>query len=103
MAHPAIVRETLLDSQDRPWVVAIYGTSNRERTGPEYFDLSFSAGAHCGLGKPTRFNLKRQARLPWAEEYFEGVRGLPAIPRALQSEAVRELQIQIAHFERSIG
>lgn len=103
VSHPALVRQSLIDNEGRPWVRLIYGTSKVERKGSEYFDVPPDAGRQCGLRKPTRFNLDRELRLPWAEEFFETASGLPPRTRALPDATVKDFQIHAAHYQNERG
>lgn len=98
--HPTIVRQPLVDEDGNPHVRVIYGTSQDLLIrGHQYFILQ-TDWKRCGLSKPTRFCIDREARLPWAQEFFdEGSSGTPPVAR-LSPEAIRDFQIQIAYFQQ---
>lgn len=100
--HPCLVLESLVDSEGRPHVRMICGTSNPARTGREYFPVEAGAALKCGLGKKTMFNLESVRRIPWAEEFFEWVGGGPK-PRRLPAECEREFQVHAAHYQHETG
>lgn len=99
--HPIVVRQPLTDSLGRPWLRVIYGTSQDPQIeAPEYFTISEQL-APCRLGKPTRFCIDREARVPWSKEYF------PAMPNEEMPRIghppdgiKRQFQEQIAYFQK---
>ena len=85
----------------RPWVKVIYGTSQEPAVQkPNYFTIWEDLWRY-GLEQPTRFNLDREARVPWAREYFEAPEnGTPRV-WPLSVIITREIQIQAAYWEQS--
>jgi hypothetical protein len=98
--HPTIVRQPLFDEDGNPHVRVIYGTSQEPLIrGAEFFTVATDL-RRSGLSKPTRFCIDREARVPWAEEYFDpSISGRPRLAR-LAPEAIREFQIQVAYFQQ---
>lgn len=71
-ARPALVRRTLLDEADQPFLEVAYGTSKlRTQDRPHDFTVqNFNDLYEAGLAQATRFSLSRCVILPWAEEWF---------------------------------
>lgn len=71
-SRPALVRKTLLDDADQPFVEVAYGTSKlRSRERPLDFTVqNFNDLYEAGLAQATRFSLDRCVILPWAGEWF---------------------------------
>lgn len=97
--HPCLVIETMVDSEGRPFVKLLAGTSNQGRTRPEYFPIELAHGAKCGLSKRTLINLENVGkRIPWAAGYFDRTRAHP-----LPAEAVTDFQMYAAYFQHETG
>ncbi len=71
--RPAIVRTTFLDPRtSRSSVEVAFGTSKKpKRLYRGEFLIASPAGIRAaGLDLPTKFDLARTVRLPWAQEFF---------------------------------
>ena len=71
--RPAIVRATFLDRRtNRSSVEVAFGTSKKtsRRFKGEFLIASPSGMQAAGLDFPTKFDLARTVRLPWAREFF---------------------------------
>jgi hypothetical protein len=100
--HPCLVLESLVDSEGRPHVLLVPGTSNASKKGKEYYPLDVEVGCKCGLAKNTLFNLEAVGRFPWAAEFFHWQGGKPK-PRPLPGAAVKEFQVHAAHYQNETG
>ena len=71
--RPAIVRAVFLDRRtSRGSVEVAFGTSKKsDRLYQGEFLISSPSGKQAaGLDRPTKFDLARTVRLPWAREFF---------------------------------
>lgn len=96
--HPSLVKQALLDSLGRPHIVAIMGTSNTARSGPEFYAMPDKGRWACDLRRSTSFNLLRELRIPWAAEFYFGSPDTPPGTRRLPEDVIRDFQVFAAHF-----
>ncbi len=71
--RPAIVRRTFLDPRtSRSSVEVAFGTSKKPKTlyRGEFVVASPGGMRAAGLDLPTKFDLARTVRLPWARQFF---------------------------------
>ena len=102
VTHPVIIKRPFKDQNGQPWATVIYGTSKDPyRSGPSYWTIDQNL-AQFGLNKPTRFNLAREATVPWASEFFPA--GLGQAPQAwlLSADLIQALQGQAAVYKHSL-
>ncbi len=103
--HPGLIRQAFADQDGNPWVEVVYGTSvDPNRTGTQFFTVSkVSEMDACNLRYATRFCFDRCLALPWAEEYFQPLRGaLTPIIGHLSAYGVQILQVQMSYHQRAL-
>lgn len=105
-ARPALVKVAFADQDGDPWVTVVYGTSKAPyKRGLEYFTVAtLSEMNQCGLKCATRFDISREATLPWAREFFTciGGKALPIIGH-LPDYEVKKLQTQISYLQHLVA
>lgn len=104
--RPALVRQAFQDDQGRPWVRAVFGTS-QDPYRSTFADFTIATLAEmnmCGLKCATRFRLDRELDMPWSREFFDTLpgKGTPIIGHMPDWE-IKKLQTQIAFFQHLVA
>lgn len=97
--RPALVRNSLTDSEGRGIVELVYGTTKLKLASRDLLDFIISNPREmniCGLYRATRFDLDRCVRVPWAAEWFDAPGGTASpIIGHLSENSIKMLQITI--------